>query len=285
MAGYRQQVEVRARLGDEQSRYQHVQVLDTAPFGRMLILDDAVQTTVADEAAYHEMLVHVPMLAHPNPLNVLIIGGGDGGTLRRVLQHPVRRALQVEIDEAVIRLSRELLPEISDGAYDDDRVDVIVADGVAFLESHSNAFDVVLIDSTDPIGPAEGLFARPFYESVRRALRSGGVMASHCGSPVLMAEGWLRTIGTLEGVFDVVEPYLTYVPAYPAGLWGMVAASASRSVRRPEPSRLNELSGGVEHLTYYTPELHAAAFALPASLARRMPLFPIVGSAEIFGVA
>ncbi|HEX3246859.1 MAG TPA: spermidine synthase, partial [Chloroflexota bacterium] len=112
MAGYRQQVEVRARLGDEQSRYQHVQVLDTAPFGRMLILDDAVQTTLADEAAYHEMLVHVPMLAHPNPLDVLIIGGGDGGTQRRVLHHPVRRALQVEIDEAVIRLSRELLPEI-----------------------------------------------------------------------------------------------------------------------------------------------------------------------------
>ena len=106
IAGYRQQVEVLARLSEEHSRYQHVQVLDTAPFGRMLILDDAVQTTVADEAAYHEMLVHVPMLAHPGPRDVLIIGGGDGGTLRRVLEHPVRRVLQVEIDEAVIRLSR-----------------------------------------------------------------------------------------------------------------------------------------------------------------------------------
>ncbi len=249
--------------------------MDTAPFGRMLILDDAIQTTLVDEAAYHEMLVHVPMLSHPNPRNVLIIGGGDGGALRRVLEHPVAQVLQVEIDEAVIRLSRELLPEISSGAYDDPRAEVIVGDGIAFLETHTGEFDVILIDSTDPVGPAEGLFSTAFYESVRQALRAGGVMASHCGSPLLMADGWLRTISTLEGVFQIVEPYLAYIPAYPGGLWGMVAASESRSVRFPEPARLNELSVGLERLTYYTPELHSASFALPATLTRREPLFPI----------
>jgi spermidine synthase len=282
--GYRQHVEVRELLRDEQSRYQHVQLLDTAPFGRMLVLDDAVQTTVVDEAAYHEMLVHVPMLAHPSPRRVLIIGGGDGGTLRRVLQHPIERVLQVEIDEAVIRLSRELLPEISAGAYDDPRAEVIVGDGVAFLESHVDAFDVILIDATDPVGPAEALFATTFYESVRRALRPGGLMASHCGSPLLMADGWLRTLSTLEGVFGIVEAYLAYIPAYPGGLWGMVAASESRSARQPVSSRLNELSGGLHRLSYYTPEVHEAAFALPATLSRRQPFFPIA-SAEPSGVA
>ena len=284
LSGYRQHVEVRELLRDEQSRYQHVQLMDTAPFGRMLVLDDAVQTTVSDEAAYHEMLVHVPMLAHPAPRQVLIIGGGDGGTLRRVLQHPVQRVLQVEIDEAVIRLSRELLPEISAGAYDDPRAEVIVGDGVAFLESHSNAFDVILIDSTDPVGPAEGLFSTDFYRSVSRALRPGGLMASHCGSPLLMSDGWLRTVSTLEGVFGIVEPYLAYVPAYPGGLWGMVAASESCSAQRPDPNRLGQLSGGLDGLTYYTPEVHGASFALPATLTRRQPLFPLV-SAEPSGVA
>jgi len=284
IAGYRQQVEVRALLRDEQSRYQHVQVMDTAPFGRMLILDDAVQTTLVDEAAYHEMLVHVPMLSHPNPRTVLIIGGGDGGALRRVLEHPVERVLQVEIDEAVIRLSRDFLPEISNGAYDDPRAEVIVGDGIAFLESHTAEFDVILIDSTDPVGPAEGLFSTGFYKSVRQALRAGGVMASHCGSPLLMADGWLRTVSTLEGIFGTVEPYLAYIPAYPGGLWGMVAASESRSVRAPEPTRLRELSARLDDMTYYTPELHTASFALPATLTRRQALFPIVSS-ERSGVA
>lgn len=284
LSGYRQHVDVRAQLRDEQSRYQHVQVLDTAPFGRMLVLDDAVQTTIADEAAYHEMLVHVPMLAHPNPRQVLIIGGGDGGTLRRVLQHPIQRVLQVEIDEAVIRLSRELLPEISAGAYDDPRAEVIVGDGVAFVESHADAFDVIVIDSTDPVGPAEGLFSTGFYQSVRRALRPGGLMTSHCGSPLLMADGWLRTLATLEGVFGIVEPYLAYVPAYPGGLWGMVAASESQSARQPASNRLSQLSGGLSELSYYTPELHQASFALPATLGRRQPLFPIASS-ETSGVA
>jgi spermidine synthase len=284
LSGYRQQVEVRALVRDEQSAYQHVKVLDTTPFGRMLVLDDAVQTTIADEAAYHEMLVHVPMLAHPNPRQVLIIGGGDGGTLRRVLQHPIEHVLQVEIDEAVIRLSRELLPEISAGAYEDPRAEVIVGDGVAFLESHVDAFDVILIDSTDPVGPAEGLFSFGFYKSVLRTLRQGGLMASHCGSPLLMADGWLRSLTTLEGVFDVVEPYLAYVPAYPGGLWGMVAASESQSARKPSPGRINQLSGGLDGLSYYTPDLHTASFALPATLARRQPLFPIA-SPEPSGVA
>jgi spermidine synthase len=284
LSGYRQHMEIRALLRDEQSLYQHVQVLDTAPFGRMLVLDDAVQTTIADEAAYHEMLVHVPMLAHPAPRQVLIVGGGDGGTLRRVLQHPIQRVVQVEIDEAVIRLSREFLPEISAGAYDDPRADVIVGDGVAYLETQSAAFDVVLIDSTDPVGPAEGLFTTDFYQTVRRALRPGGLMASHCGSPVLMADGWLRTVSTLEGVFGIVQPYLAYVPAYPGGLWGMVAASESCSAHRPDPYRLSQLAGDLDELSYYTPDVHMASFALPATLGRRQPLFPIV-AAEPSGVA
>ncbi|MFN0071766.1 MAG: polyamine aminopropyltransferase [Chloroflexota bacterium] len=275
LAGFQQRVAVGALQREEQSRFQHLEVLDTAPFGRMLVLDNAVQTTLVDEAAYHEMLVHVPLLAHPRPREVLIIGGGDGGALRRVLQHPVDHALQVEIDEAVIRVSRELMPEISAGAYDSPRATVIVGDGIAFLESHQGAFDAILIDSTDPVGPAEGLFSTEFYTSVRRALRVGGVMASHCGSPWLMAEGWLKTIATLEGVFSTVEPYLAYIPAYPGGLWGMVAASESHSVRQPLMDRIAELDGGLDDLSYYTPDLHRASFALPARLARRQPLFAV----------
>jgi spermidine synthase len=279
--GFQQRVVVVATQRTEQSRYQALQVLDTEPFGRMLVLDDAVQTTLADESAYHEMLVHVPMLAHPAPSQVLIIGGGDGGTLRRVLQHPVDHVVQVEIDEAVIRVSRELMPEISAGAYDDPRAEVIVDDGVAYLKAHEGAFDVILIDSTDPVGPAVGLFSEDFYESVKRALREPGIMASHCGSPMLMADGWSGTIATLDRVFRTVEPYLSYVPAYPGGLWGMVAASPNLSSRAPLPARIGEFQAELASLNYYTTELHPASFALPASLARREPMFPLVTTERI----
>lgn len=269
---------VRSERRQEQSQFQALRILDTEPFGVTLVLDGAVQTTEVDEAAYHEMLVHVPLLSHPNPRDVLIVGGGDGGTLRRVLEHPVERALQVEIDESVIRASRDLLPGISAGAFDDPRARVIVGEGVTFLGEHENAFDVILIDSTDPVGPAEALFSVSFYQAVRRALRPGGVMTSHCGSPMLMAEGWRGTIATLEHVFEVVEPYLTYVPSYPGGLWGMVAASATRSARQPLTARLEQFGAALERLTYYTPRLHQASFALPATLERRQPLFPGLGS-------
>jgi spermidine synthase len=278
IAGFEQRLAVRADRRQERSQFQELRVLDTEPFGVTLILDGAVQTTEVDEAAYHEMLVHVPLLAHPSPRDVLIIGGGDGGTLRRVLEHPVERVLEVEIDESVIRASRELLPSISAGAFDDPRAEVIVGDGVSFLAEHESAFDVIVIDSTDPVGPAEALFSIPFYQSVRRALRPGGIVTSHCGSPMLMADGWNATISALERVFEVVEPYLTYVPSYPGGLWGMVAASTSRSSREPLIDRLECFGDALERLTYYTPRVHQASFALPATLERRQPLFPGLGS-------
>jgi len=173
--GWQQAVQVRGTLHDGVSAFQHLQVLDTVPFGRLLVLDDATQTSEVDEYIYHEMLVHVPMMAHPDPRRVLVIGGGDGGALRRVLEYPVAKATMVEIDGEVVRVSRELLPTIAGDAFTDPRGELLIDDGVKYLRETSEHFDVILVDSTDPVGPAVDLFGEAFYRDARRALGDHGI--------------------------------------------------------------------------------------------------------------
>ena len=262
--GWRQAVEVRATLVDIQSPFQRIQVLDTVPFGRMLVLDDAAQTAETEEYVYHEMLVHVPLLAHPDPRRVLIIGGGDGGALRRVLAHPVTLARQVEIDGEVVRVSRELLPSISAGAYDDPRADAVIGDGVAHLRDTTERYDVLLIDSTDPVGPAVELFGDAFYRDARRALGGTGLLVTQSGSPLVMLDELKAARALLARHFPIVRTYVCSIPAYPGVLWSFTAASEAIDPARIDlavaRSRLRAL--GVP-TGYYTPAVHAAAFALP----------------------
>ena len=257
--GFQQRFEVRARLWEGRSEYQRVEIYDTVPFGRALVLDDALQTTVADEFCYHELLVHIPLLAHPNPSRVLIVGGGDGGALRHALMHPVRQAVQVEIDELVVTACREWLPELAGGAFEDPRATLVIGDGLAYLRDVTEPFDVILVDSTDPVGPAEGLISEEFYRLCASALAPDGLLAMQTGSPLLMREELDAAAARMRNVFPIVETYLGHVPAYPGVLWSFTVGSKQLDPREPR----REPPAGTR---YYTPDGHRGAFALPAYL-------------------
>ena len=183
-AGIEQRYRVLQRLHAQTTPWQHLEVLDLEGPGRALILGGTLQTSLNEDFTYHEPLVHVPMFAHPNPHRVLIVGGGDGGALRHVLLHPsVDRALEVEIDQAVVEASLRFLPEISGGAYSDPHAELKIQDGAQFVAETSERFDVILVDSTDPVGPAAALISDAFLRDARRALAPGGLLTMQSGSP------------------------------------------------------------------------------------------------------
>jgi spermidine synthase len=266
--GWRQSVEVRATLYDGTSDFQHLEVLETVPFGRMLVLDDACQTSEVDEYVYHEMLVHVPLMAHPDPKRVLIIGGGDGGALRRVLEHPVEKAVMVEIDGEVVRVSREFLPSIAGDAFEDPRTELIIGDGVAYVRYTPEPFDVILVDSTDPVGPAVDLFGEAFYRNVRRALTPDGLVVTQSGSPLVMLDELIAAADLMRRVFPVVKTYICSIPLYPGVLWSFTAASMQTDPAAVDPAVVAaRLRANGQPTGWYTPAVHRAAFALPNFLA------------------
>jgi len=266
--GFLQGLRVKERLLKTRTDFQVLEIMDTDVFGRALILDEALQTSEWDEFMYHEMLVHVPMLTHPSPQRVLIIGGGDGGTLRRVLQHPQANPVQVEIDSAVIETCRQYLPGISEHAFDNPRARVVIGDGMKFVADNREQFDVVIIDSTDPIGPAVPLFGEPFYRSVARALAEDGLLAAQSSSPIFMKDNLTAQVAHLRAVFPIVRTYLGLVPGYPGGIWSYTIGSKRYdpvAVRAEDAAaRLN--AAGIQ-TRYYTPDLHRAAFVLPRFIA------------------
>ena len=264
-AGCQQRYRVLARLHAQTTAWQTLEVLDLEGPGRALILGGTLQTSMNDEFAYHEPLVHVPMFAHPNPHRVMIVGGGDGGALRHVLLHPsVDRALEVEIDQAVVEACLRFLPEISGGAYSDPRSELKIQDGAQFMADTHERFDVILIDSTDPVGPAAALISPEFLNAAQHALAPGGVLAMQSGSPISQPREWHATVRAFKRAFRIVKPYLGYVPIYPAMLWSWVIGSDE-----VDPTSFDELtlrsrldSLGTE-LRVYNPAAHRAAFVLP----------------------
>lgn len=267
-AGIEQRYRVLARLHAETTPWQTLEVLDLEGPGRALILAGTLQTSLGEEFAYHEPLVHIPMFAHPNPHRVLIIGGGDGGALRHVLLHPsVDRALEVEIDQAVVQASLRFLPEISGGAYSDPRAELKIQDGVRFVAETTERFDVILIDSTDPVGPAAALISDQFLQDARRTLAPGGLLAIQSGSPISQPREWLATVQAVKRTFSIARPYLGYVPIYPAMQWSWVIGSDEI-----DPTRIDEVSTRARldklraELRIYNPGVHRAAFALPTFL-------------------
>lgn len=247
---------VKQILHQEKTPYQEIKVADTQPFGRMLILDDVIQTSILDEFCYHEMLCLVPLNSHPAPRQVLVIGGGDGGSVRECVRHPgVEKVTLVEIDRRVLEVAGEFLPELA-GSTRDAKAEVIFGDGIAYVQDKEAVFDVVIIDSTDPVGPARELFARPFYERVHRALKPDGVMVAQMESPFYNGDLIKRVYRDLRQLFPVVSPYLGVVPTYPGGLWMYMAAS-----KKYDPGEARERA--VEKGRYYSLALHRAAFVLP----------------------
>lgn len=243
------------------SDFQEIDVVETVALGRMLLLDGMVMTSERDEFIYHEMIAHIPMLAHPNPKNVLVIGGGDGGTIREVLKHPsVERAVLCEIDGDVIDVSKKYLPSIA-GKLDDPRVEIEVRDGAAYIANHKNTFDVILIDSTDPIGPGEKLFTQEFYQNTLAALTETGIMACQSESPVAVPDECKRINKLLRSVFPYVQPYTACIPSYPGGQWTW--SFCSKGIKPLE--NINEAVATELEKTarYYNREIHKSVFILP----------------------
>lgn len=256
---------VTRRLHEERTPYQYLEIYESPLFGRMLVLDGAVQTTEADEFAYHEMLAHPALCTHPSPRRILIIGGGDGGLLEEVLKHPVERVTLVEIDEAVVRAGRQYLGTICGRAFDDPRATLVIGDGIAYARKTEDRFDVALVDSTDPQGPAAGLFGPEFYAHLARRLTSDGLVAVQSGSAVYQHDLIRSVRRHLRPAFPLVRTYLATVPAYPAALWSFSLGSLERDPLRVEPGAIAQRIGELQ-LKYYTPSGHHAAFNLPPYL-------------------
>ena len=245
------------------SEFQKIDVYDHEHFGRVLTLDDLVQTTQRDEFCYHEGLVH-PALCSREPERVLVIGGGDGGTLRHVLMHPVASAVMCEIDGEVVRASREFLPMLSGGAFDDPRTELVIGDGAAYVQAYEGEFDAILVDSTDPIGAATVLFSEEFYAACRRALKPDGVLVSQTGSPMYQGAEFQMALRNMRTAFQTVETYLGFVPTYPGVLWSFTSGTDGTALSRTSPDDVAaRLHARDVSTRFYTPDVHAASFALP----------------------
>ena len=270
-ANWRQAIRVKELLFREQTGLQDLVIFESFDWGRVLALDGVVQTTTGDEFCYHEMIVHVPMLAHGAAREVLIIGGGDGGCLREALKHAsVERVTQVEIDMGVIELSRRWLPSLSAGAFDHPKAHVVIADGARFAAECGQRFDVVIVDSTDPQGPGAVLFTEPFYRDVCRLLNPGGIMATQCGNPSIRPEELAMTQAAQRSAgFALVDYFLPVVPTYIGGAMALGFATDAPAARQLSAADLQRRAVPAG-LRYYTPEVHPAAFAHPAWMIERI---------------
>ena len=269
---YAQCLRVGRLLFDSETEHQRLRLFENAKFGRVLTLDDVVQTTEADNFIYHEMLTHVPILAHGAARRVLIIGGGDGGMAREVLRHrDVAHVTMVEIDAGVVEFSRQYLPMLSQGAFDDPRLDLVIGDGAAFMRDTDGGYDVIIVDSTDPVGPGEVLFTDSFYGHARRALAPGGVLVTQNGVPFMQGDELTNTMRAFKALFADWGCYLATVPSYAGGPmafgWGSDGAAGSVDL---ETLRARYQASGIA-TDYYTPAVHLAAFALPGYVQRLMP--------------
>jgi spermidine synthase len=274
--GWGQRFRVKRELARVQSDFQDIAIFESETHGRVMVLDGVIQITEGDEFVYQEMLTHVPLLAHGAATNVLIVGAGDGGVLRRVLQHStVQKAVMVEIDGEVIRLSKEFLPNIAGAAWTDPRAQVIVGDGIDYVKRAPDAaFDVIIVDSTDPIGVGEVLFTDDFYRNCARILTPRGLIVNQCGVPFMQADELRETSARRRAFFAHVTAYVAAVPTYVGGYMtlGWAAKDATLATQPVETVRARAEQAGILGSTeYWSPQIHVAAFHLPPYIARHLP--------------
>lgn len=250
-------------LFEHHTEHQHLVIFENDLFGRVMALDGVTQTTSRDEFVYHEMMVHVPLLTHPNPQHVLIIGGGDGGILREVCKHTsVTQITQVEIDASVVEMCKTYFPNHSAGSFEDPRLTLVIDDGAAFVRQCQGHYDIIIADSTDPIGPAEVLFETDFYRHCARLLSPSGILVTQNGVPFLQGQELTHTFQRWKGLFATRRCYLTTVPTYVGGPMAMGFASPD-NIPLPDLTRLHARAKQLTGLRYYTPEAHLGAFGLP----------------------
>lgn len=259
-------VGIKKQLFHEQTPYQLVEVFETDTWGNLMTIDGMVMLSEKDEFVYHEMMAHVAMFTHPNPKRVLIIGGGDGGTAREVLRHPsVEKVDMVEIDEAVVRASKLHMPEVGD--FDNPKLNVIFENGLTFVDGPENAYDVIIIDGSDPVGPAVDLFKKEFYQKCHRCLTDDGVLVSQTESPFVESyHESIQSVFRANGeLFPVSRMFLTYIPLYPTGMWSMMFAGKKHDPLSADSiERIEKGIASMEaSLKYYNKDVHLGAFALP----------------------
>ncbi|MBD9504025.1 polyamine aminopropyltransferase [Pseudomonas sp. PDM17] len=263
--GYGQRFSVDRMLHEVRTEHQHLVIFENARMGRVMALDGVIQTTEADEFIYHEMLTHVPILAHGAAKRVLIIGGGDGGMLREVSKHAsVEHITMVEIDGTVVDMCKEFLPNHSQGAFDDARLNLVIDDGMRFVATTTEKFDVIISDSTDPIGPGEVLFSENFYQACHRCLNEGGVLVTQNGTPFMQLDAVRNTAGRMNGLFADWHFYQAAVPTYIGGSMTFAWGSTNPALRKVDVATLARrfAASGIQ-TRYYNPAIHQGAFALP----------------------
>ncbi|GAB4386505.1 MAG: hypothetical protein Kow00121_53240 [Elainellaceae cyanobacterium] len=255
------------RVFRQKSPFQTVEIYDTFEYGKMLTVDSMVMCSENDENAYHEMITHVPILTHPQVKDVLIIGGGDGGSIREILRHPqIEKVTMVEIDEVVVKASKQFLPTLST-AFDDPKLNLIIDDGIKYVqEAADESFDLIVIDSSDPVGPSEGLFSPNFYKQVYRCLRQGGVMTAQSESPRFNQKAFIDLNRCLKSIFgaEFVHCYLAFIPTYPTGMWSFTYCSKNgpHPLENLDRDRSTDFAQA-QNLQYYNTGIHQAAFCLP----------------------
>ncbi len=249
---------VKQKLYEEKTPFQHLAVIDTGQFGRMLLLDNVIQTSVKDEFVYHEMITHVPLNTHSAPKKALVIGGGDGGAVREIVRHrSIEKVVHCEIDAAVLEASRKFLPEIC-YEMDHPKVEIIVGDGIKHVRNNKKTYDIIIVDSTDPVGPAEGLFSAAFYKDIFEALKDDGIFVAQTESPFVNRALISRLYKDISGIFPVTRLYLANVPTYPGGLWSFTMGSKKYDPLDVDISEIPQLD-----TRYYSPAIHRTCFILP----------------------
>ncbi|MCL2322578.1 MAG: polyamine aminopropyltransferase [Oscillospiraceae bacterium] len=241
----------------KQTKYQDLAIVETKRFGRMLLLDGIVQTTIMDEFIYHEMITHIPLFAHKNPKRVLVVGGGDGGAVREILKHSnIDKVVLCEIDEDVIKYSKEFLPEIS-CALDNPKCEIFIGDGLNYVIEHKNEFDVIVVDSTDPFSVGENLFGGSFYKAIFECLKEDGIFIAQTETPFLLPDLVKKIYKDVEIAFPIAKIFLAGIPTYPTGFWSFTVGS-----KKYDPSKFSK-SEVPFPTKYYNKELHEACFVLP----------------------
>lgn len=243
-------------LFQKRSAFQKIEIIENDFYGRVLFLDGLVQTTEKDEFFYHEMLVHPALSCHPHPERVMIIGGGDGGALREVLKHPVKKAWLVEIDEEVIKACEKYFPWL-EKALSDSRAELAIADGFQFIQQTTEKFDVIIVDSSDPVGPSAVLHAKDFYQKLKKVLKPEGIIAAQAGSQLLHLKEHSNKVRYLKKMFRWARFYFGPVPTYPVGTWCYNFLSDKIDPLKVEKLRL------VPGLKYYNQSIHYASFIAP----------------------
>lgn len=252
---------VRKTLISKQTKYQKLDIYDTDKYGILLVLDDILMTTEKDEFVYHELIAHVPLFSHKCPEEVLIIGGGDGGTAREVVKHPgVTKIDMIEIDREVVEMAKQYMPFVSK-ELTNPKVHLLFQDGLEFVKNTTSRYDVIIIDSTDPIGPGEELFNTEFYINCLHLLKEGGILVAQAESPFNNPDWVERIFSTLRNVFPVVNSYTGIIPTYPGGLWCFAFCCKDReTLHFFDETRFDKLQLA---LRYYNKHIHHACFALP----------------------